>query len=59
MGDFAYMVFIVVVLTLGQAVLWAWVGLRAGQVLPWWPIKVLPSEQPKQPEATKPTSSEA
>lgn len=59
MSDFAYMAFIVIVLTAGQAVLWAWVGLRAGQVLPWWPIKVLPTEQQKQAEKTEATSSES
>lgn len=37
-GEFWFKVFVVVLLLLGQAVLWAWVGWEAQQ-LPWWPLK--------------------
>lgn len=30
---------LIVVLIILQGVLWAWVGMRAGQVLPWWPFR--------------------
>ena len=53
MGDFAYMAFIVIVLMAGQAVLWAWVGLRAGQVLPWWPFKLTDDQSNEQQKSVK------
>lgn len=37
-GDFWFKVFIVVLLLIGQGVLWTWAGWQAQQ-LPWWPIK--------------------
>ncbi|NJK81416.1 MAG: hypothetical protein HC893_12310 [Chloroflexaceae bacterium] len=44
--SFAYMAFIVIVVMLGQAILWSWVGFRAQQIVPWWPIKLGDTTQP-------------
>lgn len=39
MGDFWFKVFVIVVLMIGQGVLWAWIGFRAQQIFSWWPLK--------------------
>lgn len=42
-----YMVFIVIVVLAGQAVLWAWAGWELRKLLTWWPI-MRPSESERE-----------
>jgi len=40
----SFSLLLIVVLVILQGVLWAWIGIRARQIFPWWPI--LREEEP-------------